>query len=81
MSIRDQIAPLVWSKDVSHYSFVTTQAGQYQIREAESGWYVQFDCYYSILVAENLASREQGKEAADKHHRAAIMAAFTGETT
>ena len=81
-ALPSMIAPLVWSNDVEYFSYATTQTGQYQVREAESGWYVQLDCYRSILVAEQLERREQGTAAANAHHRAAIMKAFTlGETT
>tara|TARA_R110000851_G_scaffold288482_2_gene442563 strand:+ start:337 stop:669 length:333 start_codon:yes stop_codon:yes gene_type:complete len=76
----NMIAPLVWSKDVEYFSYATTQTGQYQVREAEIGWYVQLDCYRSILVAEQLESREQGKAAANTHYRATTMVVFTGET-
>jgi hypothetical protein len=78
-ALPSMITPLVWSKDVEYFSYATTQTGQYQVREAESGWYVQLDCYRSILVAEQLESREQGKAAANTHHRDASMAALTGD--
>jgi hypothetical protein len=79
-ALPDMIAPLVWEADVESYSYSTTQTGQYQVREAGSGWYVQLDCMCSILVSQNLASREQAKAAANTHHRAAIMAAFKAGT-
>jgi hypothetical protein len=79
-ALPDMIAPLVWEADVESYSYSTTQTGQYQVREAGSGWYVQLDCMRSSLVSQNLASREQAKAAANTHHRAAIMAAFKAGT-
>tara|TARA_R110000782_G_scaffold60647_1_gene125249 strand:- start:1422 stop:1745 length:324 start_codon:yes stop_codon:yes gene_type:complete len=80
-ALPDMIAPLVWEADVEYYSYSTTQTGQYQVRKAGSGWYVQLDCMCSILVSQNLASREQAKAAANAHNREAFKAMITGEKT
>jgi hypothetical protein len=73
-ALPDMIAPLVWSKSVikgwdGDYHTVPTL---YKIRCAdENGWKLSYSGGFGYYHGP-----EQAKDAANAHHRAAIMAAF-----
>jgi hypothetical protein len=76
-ALPDMIAPLVW-EDNSAYSAL----GMYKIEEYKNlcfSWGLNEDDLWTHGTEAD--SLEQAKAAANTHHRAAIMAAFTGETT
>jgi hypothetical protein len=68
------IAPLVWYKD----SFNNLSSGKYLLIGTIGG----YRSYYGNETLEGLYhKKEEAKAAANVHHRASIMAAFTGEPT
>jgi hypothetical protein len=71
-ALPDMIAPLVWVRlnDPHYYS------GEYVLISGSDGYLVDFD----DLSLGHGYTLEQAQFAANTHHRAAIMAAFTGET-
>jgi len=73
-ALPDMVKPLVWRGE--HYAYCTLPFCQYQIREAECGFYVQADGYASACIASELESVEAAKAAAQAHYVAAIMQAF-----
>jgi hypothetical protein len=77
-ALPDMIAPLVWEK---HSNNTTVQqkhfySGRYSLIFMEGGYLVDF----SDLSLGHGYSLGEAKSLAESHHRAAIMAAFTGET-
>jgi hypothetical protein len=73
-ALPDMIAPLVWAYDAGWHN-----AGHYVIKgssfEEDVMW--SYRGSYCRTVFKNIA---EAKDAANTHHRAAIMAAFTGKT-
>jgi hypothetical protein len=71
-ALPDMIAPLVWAYDAGWHN-----AGHYVIKgssfEQDVMW--SYRGSYCRTVFKNIA---EAKDAANTHHRAAIMAAFTG---
>jgi hypothetical protein len=77
-ALPDMIAPLVWVRsDVGGWNDdYHTLPTKYKIRLAdENGWKLSFDGGFRYC-----RNADEAKAAANTHHRAAIMAAFTGET-
>jgi hypothetical protein len=74
-ALPDMIAPLVWGShalpDILHH-----YSDHYTLICMADGYLVDFD----DLSLGHGYTLEQAKAAANTHHRAAIMAAFTGET-
>jgi hypothetical protein len=74
-ALPDMIAPLVWGlhalPDILHH-----YSDHYTLICMADGYLVDFD----DLSLGHGYTLEQAKAAANTHHRAAIMAAFTGET-
>jgi hypothetical protein len=73
-ALPDMIAPLVW---VDFDKFMT-HAGNYKIRKAP------YESHWRLFFGQEFINDDQDKDIlglkANTHHRAAIMAAFTGET-
>ena len=73
-ALRDMVVPLDWKG--SHFAYCTLPFCQYQAREAEDGFYIQADGYCSQVVASQLPTLEDAKQAAQDHYRAQILAAL-----
>jgi hypothetical protein len=71
-ALPDMIAPLVWMRNGSHwaggYGYVVRKFGGVYMLTVRNAHDQEFD------------TLEQAQAAANTHHRAAIMAAFTGKT-
>jgi hypothetical protein len=81
-ALPDMIAPLVWpvfSEGQLYRSASPIIYGEsYSIRGGRLGW----NAYYGErMISPSCGEHEQAQDAANTHHRAAIMAAFTEETT
>jgi hypothetical protein len=73
-ALPEMIAPLVWYKD----GFNNLSSGKYLLIGTIGG----YRSYYGNETLEGLYhKKEEAKAAANAHHRASIMAAFTGEQT
>jgi hypothetical protein len=75
------VAPLVWpvfSKGQVYRSASPIIYGEsYSVRGGRLGW----NAYYGErMISPSFGEHEQAQDAANTHHRAAIMAPFTGET-
>jgi hypothetical protein len=78
-------APLVWKEgETLHETYVVHLDGRSYL--VEWGFYGWASTYYvsgqlqPVDLGQRHPTREQAQAAANTHHRAAIMAAFTGET-
>jgi hypothetical protein len=71
-ALPEMIAPLVWLDRGERL-----RCGNYIIFHFTNGSYVE---YVNLALGGGM-SLEDAKAAANAHHRASIMAAFTGETT
>jgi hypothetical protein len=71
-ALPEMIPDLVWENKGGRF-----HSGKYIIAAFESGLYVEF----MLLGLHCPKSLEEVIAAANAHHRASIMAAFTGETT
>lgn len=78
-TLPDMIAPLVWVEDKDGRGFVALSVlGQYGcFDEGNPRWYSPG----GSVTYRYTDTLEQAQAAANAHHRAAIMAAFTGENT
>ena len=85
-ALPDMIAPLVWERaDLSAWGeFVWALNKQYTMHWEYGAGPNGEECFFSAKVdgvsCYSGWSEEAAKHAANTHHRAAIMAAFTGET-
>jgi hypothetical protein len=77
MSMRDKIAPLVWARTANNH----WESGHYSINEKRGVFRVSFWAGGSIGLVKVCTHSEFDSSAlrANAHHRAAIMAAFTGD--
>jgi hypothetical protein len=81
-ALPDMIAPLVWkagdgvTADEEYFTANAVTGGEYWTIEGELGCSFDMGSFYEV----DFSSHTEAKAAANTHHRAAIMAAFTGET-
>jgi hypothetical protein len=77
-ALPDMIAPLVWEEDGRH-NYLQCKGARYQVAwNGDGTWRVRLD---SHVIFRSRPSLIEAKDAANAHHRAAIMAAFTGVAT
>jgi hypothetical protein len=85
-ALPDMIAPLVWENEDDEYQSAQSILGQFTVYLcSEHGYLIEIDGYDDSWVkypegGYGFNTPEQAQAAANTHHRAAIMAAFTGET-
>lgn len=77
---RVEVRPLEW-KGLEHFPFVTTDVGQYQVRESESGWYVQLDSFFSTVIQADLPNKQSGIDVANNHYERRILSALQEQST
>jgi hypothetical protein len=75
-ALPDMIAPLVWDEDGRH-NYLQCKGARYQVAwNGDGTWRVRLD---SHVIFRSRPSLPEAQSAANIHHRASIMAAFTGE--
>jgi hypothetical protein len=84
-ALPDMIAPLVWNYPFRRVSGemlapVFVSGLYYSVAPVEGKWELKIRASHSVVGMGLHGSIEATQAAANTHHRAAIMAAFTGET-
>ena len=67
-TIKASVPELVWDGANDDFAYCTLAFAQYQVREAESGYYVQVDGCMSKVISKNHPTLEAAKAAAQAHH-------------
>jgi hypothetical protein len=82
-ALPSMIAPLVWdagdgiTASKEYFKAETNMGGSYWTMEGELSCSFDLDAFHEV----DFNSATEAKAAANTHHRANIMAAFTGDTT
>jgi len=78
-ALPDMIAPLVWTESIYYKNEISGKyTAQYEHNDNYSSFWTDGDNDFIISSHRTMAA---AKDAANAHHRAAIMAAFKGENT